>query len=372
MKFVPYSQQSIDQNDIRSISEMMLSDFLTTGPIVDQFEREFSNYCGCEYAVAVSSGTAALHSALFAANIGPGDEVIVSPMTFSSTVNIIVFCGASPVFCDVHEDTLLIDCFQAEKHITSKTKAIIAIDYAGHPCDYDCLNSLSKQYGLVLISDACHSLGAKYKNKQVGSLADITAFSFHPAKSITTGEGGMISTNNPVYFERAKLFRNHGIDTDYKQRLTNKSWEYDICELGYNYRLTDIQCSLGISQLRKLDQFIVKRQTISSEYDKILSGLKVFTPLSKENCDLHANHLYVVKSTVRDAAFYMFRQNNIGVNVHYCPVHLFSFYRKNFGTQDGMCPIAEQAYQQILSLPIFPDMTENDMSRVVEILMMYN
>ncbi|MCP4566239.1 MAG: aminotransferase class I/II-fold pyridoxal phosphate-dependent enzyme, partial [FCB group bacterium] len=247
---IPYGRQSIDEEDIQSVVEVLRSDWLTTGPKVDAFEHALADYVGAEYGVAVSSGTAALHCAMYALGIGPGDEVILPPMTFAATANCVVFLGGTPVFADVQPDTLLIDPVAVEKKITKRTRAIIAVDYAGQPCDYDSLRDIANSHGLSLIADGCHALGAVYKGHRVGSLADMTVFSFHPVKHITTGEGGMITTNDPKFAGRMRRFRNHGIDTDFRQREQQGSWYYEMVDLGYNYRITDMQCALGLSQLK--------------------------------------------------------------------------------------------------------------------------
>ncbi len=266
--FIPYGKQFVDKADIMAVVEVLRGDWLTTGPMVETFEREISEYVGVKHAIAVSSGTAALHTAMFAAGIEPGDEVIVPPITFAATANAVVYMGGIPLFADVQPDTLLIDPELVESKITPHTRAIIAVDYAGHPADYDELRRIADEYGLLLISDACHSLGAEYKGKKCGCLADITVFSFHPVKHITAGEGGMAVTNDDKLAERARRFRNHGIDSDFHKRASQGSWYYEMVDLGYNYRLTDIQCALGRSQLHKLDSFIANRRMIAKIYNR--------------------------------------------------------------------------------------------------------
>lgn len=349
----------------------MRSDWLTTGPAVAEFERALSRYVGAEHAVAVSSGTAALHCAMYAMNIGEGDEVIVPTMTFAATANSVVFQKGIPVFADVDPDTLLIDPECVEKLITPKTKAIIAVDYAGQPCDYDALRSIADSNNLVLLADSCHALGAKYQEKHLGSLADITVFSFHPVKHITTGEGGMAVTNNDEYAARMRLFRNHGISTDFREREKQGSWHYEMIDLGVNYRLSDIQCALGLSQLKKLSAFLQRRERIASLYNELLPGLQSVMPLTVGDDIRHAWHLYVVKvrdAEFREIIFNELRSVGIGVNVHYIPVHLHPYYLKNHGTKKGLCPVAEKEYQRILSLPIWSGMDEEDVCTVINAL----
>ena len=371
-KIIPYSRQSIDEDDIQAVVEVLRSDWLTTGPMVEKFEQAVADFVGAKHAVAVSSGTAALHCAMYAAGIGPGDEVILPPMTFVATVNAVVFQGGTPVFADVDEDTLLINPAEVEKKISPKTKAIIAVDYAGQPCDYDALRAIADRHNLILIADACHSLGAEYKGRKVGTLADLTVFSFHPVKHITTGEGGMVVTDNAEYAEKMRRFRNHGITTDHRQRFKDGTWNYEMADLGYNYRLTDFQCALGLSQLRKLSAWIFRRQEIAEKYDRTFAEIPTVRPLKTLQDRRHAYHLYVIRLEGaqeiggRSGIFESLRKEGIGINVHYIPVHLHPFYRKRCGTHPGMCPMVEAAYRQILSLPIFPAMEDRDVKEVIE------
>ena len=298
---IPYGKQLIEDDDIDAVTEVLRSAWLTTGPKVAEFEEAFARQVGAKYAVAVSSGTAALHAAMFSARISLDDEVIVSSMTFAASANCVVFQGGTPIFADITPDTLLIDPKDVEKKMTGKTKAIIAVDYAGHPCDYDALKEIANRNNLLLVADACHSLGASYKGIPVGSLADLNVFSFHPVKHITTGEGGMITTNNEEYANRMRIFRNHGINmNDQRQRIAQGSWLYEMVELGYNYRITDFQCALGINQLRKLPRWLERRRKIAGQYDLAFSGIKAIGPLSVKPDIEHAYHLYVVKIIKND------------------------------------------------------------------------
>lgn len=372
---IPYGKQCIDEEDIQSVVDILRSDWLTTGPTIEQFQEAFADFVGAKYAVAVSSGTAALHAAMFALGIGPGDEVIVPSMTFAATANCVVFQGGTPVFVDVDPETLLIDPASAESRLSSKTKAIIAVDYAGQPCDYDTLAGITSHHELVLVADACHSLGGRFRDKSVGALAALNAFSFHPVKHITTGEGGMITTDDQQLADRMRLFRNHGISTDHRQREAQGSWYYEMMELGYNYRITDFQCALGIAQLKKLPKWVERRREIAHRYDEAFSILPCIKPLSVRSTVFHAYHLYVIRLNFegtnlnRGMVFKQLREKGIGVNVHYIPVHLHPFYRAQFETHPGMCPVAEKAYDEIISLPIYPALSDEEQDFVIEVLL---
>jgi perosamine synthetase len=356
---VPYSRQMIDDKDLLAVAEVLRSPWLTTGPKVDEFERLFAHKVGAREAVALSSGTAALHAAMAALDIGPGDEVIVPAMTFAATANCVVYQGGTPVFADVDTDTLLIDPADVKARLSSRTRAIIAVDYAGQPCDYARLGELAIRSGISLVSDACHSLGASLNGAPVGSLTVLNAFSFHPVKAITTGEGGIVTTCDLELADRMRRFRNHGIDSDHRQRALNGSWFYEMVELGCNYRMSDLQAALGISQLRKLDNWVDSRQRIAQLYDEAFLDCPEIQPLHVRPSLVHAYHLYVVRlERGRDEVYRALRSHGIGANVHYIPVHLHPFYRKRFQTADGLCPRAEAAYGQILSLPVYPAMSE--------------
>ena len=365
--YLPYGHQQLSEEDISAVIKALRSDWLTTGPKVTEFEKSLSEYVGCEHVVAVSSGTAALHAACYAAGITEGDEVLVPAITFAATANAVIYCGGIPIFADVDPDTLLVDVASIEAKISSRTKAIIAVDYAGQPCDYDVLHQLAKAYNLVLIADASHSLGAALYGRRCGSLADITTFSFHPVKPLTTAEGGAVCTGRPAYADRMQRFRNHGISTEQQQR---SDWRYEMTDLGYNYRLSDLQCALGISQLKNLDTRITRRQTLAATYHQYLDERKTLRPLRTLPGVDHGYHLFVIKvpACTREDIFHQMRQQGIGVNVHYLPVYLHPFYRQRFGHGRGLCPLAEQVYNEILTLPIFPAMTEGDVERVVAAL----
>lgn len=362
---LPYGKQTLDAADINAVVEALQSDFLTTGPKVSEFEEKFASQVGAEYAVAVNSGTAALHCALFAANVKPEDEVITTPLTFVATANAIRYLGAKVIFADICPDTLNIDPEKLEKLITSKTKAIVVVDYAGHPCDLDKITSIAKKHNLLVIEDAAHSLGALYNNRPVGSIADLTTFSLHPVKHITTGEGGLITTNSKDLASRLRLFRNHGMSIDYKDREKSGSWIYDVVELGFNYRLTDFQSALGITQLQKLQDLVARRREIAEIYTRELQDIKeIELPLERHNCN-SSWHLYVIKLKLdnlnanRADIFASLRAENIGVNVHYIPVYRHTLY-KNLLSNNEKFPITDAIYEQILSLPIWPKMQQQD------------
>ncbi|MSR86574.1 UDP-4-amino-4,6-dideoxy-N-acetyl-beta-L-altrosamine transaminase [Candidatus Peribacteria bacterium] len=368
---LPYGRQTVTDADVAAVTEVLTSDWLTTGPAVPAFEEAFASFVHTKHAVAVNSGTAALHAAYAAVGITKGDEVIVPAMTFAATANAVAYLGGTPVFVDIDPETLQIDPASVEKMMTKKTKAFVSVDYAGQPCDYVTLKAIAKKHGIPLVSDACHALGATMGKDHVGSLADLSTFSFHPVKPLATGEGGMITTDNPEWAERMRHFRNHGITTDHRQRQEKGSWFYEMQELGFNYRLSDIHCALGLSQLKSLAAATKRRQEIAAIYDKAFAGIAGLTPLAKRHGTTHAYHLYVIQLNLdqlkadRNAIFQALRAENIGVNVHYIPVHFHPWYRKTFGTKEGMCPIAEKAFTRILSLPIFGAMTDKDAKDVV-------
>ena len=369
---LPYGKHSIDDEDIAAVVEVLKSGWLTTGPKVKEFEERFAEFVGAKHAVAISNGTTALHAATVALGISKGDEVIVTPLTFAASANCVLYQGGTPVFADVIPDSLLIDPEQVKRKLTSRTKAIIAVDYAGHPCDYDALREIADHAGIQIIDDACHALGGSYKGRPVGTLGDLNTFSFHPVKPLTTGEGGMITTDNEAYAKTMRTFRSHGIATDFRERERTGSHYYEMISLGHNFRLTDIQCALGLSQLRKLCEFTKRRHDLAAFYDRSFSALPFVTPLSVSNQVYHAYHLYVVRfdtkslGRTRDEIFAELRAKNVGVNVHYLPVHLHPYYRNTLGTRAGLCPVAESAYQEIITLPIFPGMTTEDAKDVVE------
>ena len=369
---LPYGKQTIEIDDIEAVMAAIEDRMLTTGPTVAQFETLFAEVTGANFAVAVSSGTAALHTALDAIDIGDGDEVIVPAITFVATSNAAIYCGATPVFADVDSDTLLVDPTDIENKITSRTKAIVAMDYAGQPCDYLRLREIANRYDLSLIADSCHSLGAEFNSQPIGSIADLTCFSFHPVKAITTCEGGMVTTNDPQLSQRMKRFRSHGIDNTHSQRTSNGTHQYDMLSLGCNYRISDLQCALGISQIKKLPTFIESRACIAQRYAERFAEIPFARLLVEKENRSSAHHLVVMKwdhetsGISRDELFGHLRDQQIGVNVHYRPVYQHSWYRRQYSTHglNHHCPRSDAVYQQIITLPVFPSMQHSDVDRV--------
>jgi perosamine synthetase len=369
---LPYSRHSVDRADEDAVVNALRSGWLTTGPGVERFEDAFARRTGARHAVAVTNGTAALHAAMYGAGVGPGDEVLVPTLTFAASANVAVYVGARPVFVDVDPGTLLIDPAAAASRVTGKTKAIVGVDFAGQPADWDALRALAADRQLTLIGDAAHALGAADRQRPVGSLADLTTFSLHPVKHITSGEGGVVTTDDDDAAVRMRRFRNHGITRDFRAREADATWEYEIGDLGYNYRLSDVNCALALSQLGRLDGWLARRRAIAAVYDAAFATLSGVQPLAQRDAVEHAYHLYVVRLDARKigadrrAVFRALRAENIGVNVHYMPVHLHPYYRREYGTAPGDCPVAEAAYEEILTLPLFPAMTDKDVADVVE------
>lgn len=394
MKYIPYGRQTIDQSDIDAVTEVLKSDWVTQGPSIQRFETALCEYSGAKYAVAVSSGTAALHCAMYALGIGASDEVITSPITFAASGNCVLYLGGTVRFVDIRPDTYCIDCRKLEEAITLKTKAIVAVDFTGQPCDMDEIKAIAQKHKLAVIDDAAHSLGATYKDKPVGALADMTIFSFHPVKHITTGEGGMIVTNNKMFAEKMRTFRTHGIinnddrlilkeqaadnenlELSGKNPDTRSPWYYEMQDLGYNYRISDIQCALGLNQLKKLDSFIIRRLEIVQRYNKAFEKSPYLVTPHQESDRSSAWHLYVLRLRLdkmkksRREVFEELRALNIGVHVHYIPLHLQPYYRTTFGYKRGDFPEAEAYYDSALTIPLFPTMTDDDCERVIKSVM---
>lgn len=365
---IPYGKQLLDDEDIKAVEKVLRSDWLTCGQTVIDFEKALADFCETSQAVAVSSGTAALHAAMAALDITEGDEVIVPPLTFAATANAVLYCGGTPVFADVDANTLVIDPDKVKAAITPKTKAVIGVDYAGQPCDWDALAKLAKSANIKLVADGCHALGGTYKGRRVGTLADMTVFSFHPVKHIATGEGGAIVTDNAQYAEHMRRFRNHGITTDARMRETAGTWYYEMQDLGFNYRITDIQCALGLSQMAKLPAFLERRRSIAHKYDTAFAATAV-QPVGQRQDIEHAYHLYVVRVPNRDMVFSQLREAGIAAQVHYIPVHLHPYYRKTQRSGPGLFPVAEAAYGEIISLPMFPALTDDQQKRVIRTLL---
>ncbi|MGM9956182.1 MAG: UDP-4-amino-4,6-dideoxy-N-acetyl-beta-L-altrosamine transaminase [Peribacillus sp.] len=369
--FLPYGRQWIDEDDINSVIQVLKGDYLTTGPYISKFEKELANYVGSKYAVTFSNGTAALHGACFAAGIGEGDEVITTPMTFAASANCILYQGGVPVFADIDEETYNIDPNEIEKKITEKTKAIIPVHFTGKPAPLDEICAIAKKHGLVIIEDAAHALGATYKQKKIGSISDMTMFSFHPVKHITSGEGGIITTNDKGYYEKLLQFRSHGITRDPNQMLDNQGpWYYEMQFLGFNYRMTDIQAALASSQLKKIDKFLELRKKYVGMYNDELKKIKEITIPHQNKAASSSWHLYMIRLHLdqlkgnRKEVYSALQKENIGVNVHYIPVYLSPYYQ-GLGYKKGLCPHAEKLYEEVITLPLFPAMTEKDVADVI-------
>jgi len=368
-RLIPYGHHWIDDTDIAAVSAVLRSDWITQGEKIAEFEDAVARYAGARYAVAVSSGTAALHAACAVAGIGPGDEAVVPAMTFAATASAVVYCGGKPVFCDVLPDTLNADPADMRRRITANTKALLPVDFAGHPADIDEIKTLAREAGAVVIEDAAHALGATYRGQPVGSLADMTVFSFHPVKHITTGEGGMVLTDNPEYYRQLTEFRHHGI---VRGDASDDGWFYRIERLGHNFRITDFQCVLGLGQLSRLDQFIARRREIVARYLAELAEIpEIALPLTRTDV-ASVYHLFVIQLNLnlltvgRGRIYDALRAENIGVGVHYIPVHLHPYYQREYGYREGDFPMAEAYYACALTLPIFPAMSDGDVADVIQ------
>lgn len=364
---IPYGRQTIEDDDIQAVVDVLRGDYLTTGPKIAEFEKMVADYVGAKYAVAISNGTSALHAACHAAGIGPGDEVITTPLTFAASANCVLYCGGTPVFADVDERTYNIDPEDIRRKITKKTKAIIAVHLAGQPCEMDEIHEIAKEHNLLVIEDGAHALGSEYKGKKVGTLSDMTTFSFHPVKPITTGEGGMIVTDNEEFYQKMILFRSHGITRDESLLTRNEGpWYYQQLELGYNYRITDIQCALGCSQMKKLDRFLARRRELVKRYDAAFADCEnIVIPYQMPEA-VSGWHLYIiqVKNCDRREVFERLRAEGIGVNVHYIPVYMHPYYQEH-GYREVHCPRAEEIYARMISLPLYPGLTGEQQDEVI-------
>lgn len=368
-----YGKQSVDEEDIKAVEEVLRSDYLTCGPKIGEMEQALADYTGAKYVVAVSNGTAALHCACVAAGVGSGDEVITTPITFAASANCALYCGARPVFADINPTTYNIDPSSIREHITGRTKAVVAVDFTGQAVEYEAIRAICDEYNLVFIEDAAHSLGTKYNGKQVGSLADMTTFSFHPVKTITGGEGGAILTNNPEYHKRLVLAHTHGIthEQDWMMEAPHEGpWYYEQIELGYNYRITDFQAALIISQMKKLDKFIARRKEIVQRYNEAFANIPEIIVQKEIPESDTCRHLYIIRldldklNCTRREFFDAMSAENVQCQIHYVPVYWFPYYQQ-LGYKKGLCPKAEDVYKGIMSIPLYPRMTNQDVDDVI-------
>ena len=360
MKTYGYGHQSIDEADIQSVVDVLRGDCLTCGPSVRAFEQAICAYTGAKYCVAVANATAGLHIAALAAGLGPGDEAITSPITFLSSANCIAFVGAKPVFADIDPETANIDPAEIGRRLSPRTRAIIPVHFAGQSCDMARIAAIAKDNKLVVIEDAAHAIGSDYLDSKVGSCrySDMTVFSFHPVKTITTGEGGAVTTNDPELYAKLCALRAHGVHKDGEMAHT---WEYEMRELGFNYRITDIQCALGVSQLRRLDAFKARRRAIVSYYNERL-GLPHLVERDFSNACFH---LYPVLVENRRDFYFKAREVGLNLQVHYIPVHTQPYYRSTFGYKPGDYPKSEAYYEKCISLPLYPSLTDEDVAEIV-------
>ena len=380
--YIPYGRQNITEADIDAVVKVLRSDWLTQGPMIDQFEQAIANYCGAQYAVAVSNATAALHLACLAIGLGPGDILWTSPNTFVASANCARYCGAEVDFVDIDSQTYNLSVRSLGNKLETAAKngtlprVILPVHFAGQSCEMQAINTLAETYGVKVVEDASHALGGKYQNKPIGScqFSEMAIFSFHPVKMITTGEGGMIVTNSPELYHKLKQLRAHGITQDPNQ-ITQESpgsWYYEQQELGFNYRLTDIQAALGLSQLKRLDQFVARRQALADRYHEKLQALPLETPIVL-SCNQSSHHLYVIRLKLdqlersKSEIFSELGSKGIGVQIHYIPVHTQPYYQK-FGFHWGQFPIVESYYHEALSLPIHYDLSDEEQDKIVQVL----
>jgi UDP-4-amino-4,6-dideoxy-N-acetyl-beta-L-altrosamine transaminase len=369
--FLPYARQTIEDDDVAAVVAALRSDWLTTGPQVEALEQAFADYVGTRFAVAYSSGTAALHGATYAAGLGPGDEVIVPAMTFAASAACAVYVGATPVLADVDPATLNLDPTELERRLTPRTKAVVVVHYAGVPADMERISAIAAAANLTVIEDAAHAAGADAPGGRCGALGEMGVFSLHPAKQLTAGEGGVVTTDDAELAARLRRFRNHCMDSSGRERESAGAFAYSIEELGFNYRLTDIQSALGLSQLAKLDRFVARRRELVAAYDERLADRPFLATPSAPAGALPSWHLYVVRlrleqlSADRDTIFRALRAENVGVNVHYIPIHHLGYYARLLGVGPGDFPVADDAYRRILTLPLFPAMSDADVDSVV-------
>jgi UDP-4-amino-4,6-dideoxy-N-acetyl-beta-L-altrosamine transaminase len=374
-EMIPYGLQDIDEEDIQEVENVLRSGWITTGPKIPEFERALSDYIQCDHTVVVNSGTSALDIAVGSLNLKKGAEVITTPFSFVATSNALLYNGLKPVFADIEQDTRNIDPDNIRAKITKNTRAIAFVDFAGHPCRMKEIVEIADENDLVLIGDACHALGAEYQGKKIGTFADVTAFSFHPVKHITTGEGGAVTTNRPELYKKMLMLRNHGIDRDAWSRFgPEASWAYDMKFLGRNYRMTDFQAALGISQLKKLDLFVKKRTALAERYRNALRDIPWITLPCTLPGVKHAWHIFTVlleKPVDRDAFFKYMRAAGIGVNVHYIPIYRHSYYLRNYPALPKDYPVTEDVFSRIVTLPLHPGITGREFDYIVDTIVSY-
>lgn len=366
---IPYGHQSIDDDDIQAVTAVLRSEWLTQGPTVLEFEQALARYCGARYAVVTSSGTAALHAAFHAAGLGSSDEFITSPITFPATSNVGLWQGAKPIFVDIDQHTGNIDPSLIERKLSKRTKAIVPIDFAGRPARMQEIQDIARSYKLTVIEDACQALGASYRGRKIGSISDLTVFSFHPVKSITTGEGGAVLTNSEAYYRTLKRFITHGVEREKFVNESHGEWYFEMQELGLNYRLSEIHSALGVSQLKKLDTFLSARRAIAHRYHEAFKNSDLIDIPPADADDSQSSwHLYVIRFKLlanrRRGLFSRLRKAGIGVQVHHMPVYLHPYYQ-SLGYRQGLCPNAEAWYASALSLPIFPSLTKQEQDSVI-------
>lgn len=367
-----YGHQYIDEADVKAVTEVLTSDYLTCGPKVEELERRLCEFTGAKYAVVCSNGTAALHIAAMAAGVSRGDEVITTPITFAASANCALYCGAKPVFADINPKTYNIDPQKVKEKITDKTKAVVAVDFTGQAVELDSLLAMCHEKGITLIEDGAHSIGTKYKGKHVGSIADLTTFSFHPVKTVTGGEGGAVLTNSKELYEKLLLYRAHGITRkpELLERESDGPWYYEQIDLGYNYRLTDIQCALILSQMDKIEKFAARRKQIVERYNEAFSQIPEVTVQEEIPESDTTRHLYILRikpellTIDRKGFFEALGAENICCNVHYIPVYRHPYYEK-LGYQKGLCPEAEKLYEEMMSLPLYYALSDQDVEDVI-------
>ncbi|WP_044973681.1 UDP-4-amino-4,6-dideoxy-N-acetyl-beta-L-altrosamine transaminase [Ruminococcus sp. HUN007] len=371
-KKIGYGHQYIDDNDIQAVVDVLKSDYLTCGPKIEEAEKKLCEITGAKYAVLIANGTAALHACIFAAGIGKGDEVITTPITFAASANCALYLGAKPVFADIDPDTYNIDPDSIEKCITERTKAVVAVDYTGQAVQLDRIREICDRHNLILIEDAAHSLGTKYNGKAVGSIADMTEFSFHPVKTCTAGEGGAVTTNDYELYKKLVLFRTHGITRvqEWMDKPSEGGWYYQQIDLGYNYRMTDMQAALLSSQLDKLDMFGKRRKELVKRYDAAFAEVPEIIVQKEIPESDTVRHLYVIQfdldklKCTRKEVFEALQAEGVGVNVHYIPVYSFPYY-KSIGYKMGICPNAEKLYERMISIPLYYSLTDEQQESVI-------